>query len=445
MRGELRALSALAAPLAIAYMAETAMGFTDSVIVAQLGAIHLAAIGLAANVLFGFLFVCLGFVALVGVLVAEASAARDPARAGRAARQGLWVAFVVSLPATWIGWNLAPILRFLGQDEAVVVLTEQWMQAAVWCFLPYMWFTALRHFLASVGRAKVVTFIAIGAVGVNFAANYVLVFGEFGFPRLGIAGSGYASTIVCWSMFAATLAYACLAPGLKSYRLLAAPWFDAAMYRQMIRLGFPIAGLSAAETTLFLAVALVMGIIGPAALAANQVAYSFWNFVFVLPYAIGQAVTIRVAQGVGLASRIAVRRSGYVGIAAGGCLMIMSGLVMWSIPERIVAIYLDSTDPANAETAAIAGALVSIAAVFMIVDAVQLIATGALRGLKDATVPFAVCLIGYWLVGMGGGYVMAVEFAMGAEGVWWGLASGLAATALLLTWRFKVLAARWAP
>jgi MATE family multidrug resistance protein len=271
VKEEVRALTAIAVPLGITFMAEVAMGFTDTIVVAQLGATHLAAIGLGANVLFGFLFVCLGFVTLVTVLVPEADAAGDEARAGLAARQGLWVAVLVSVPATWIGWNLAPILRFLGQEESVVLLTEQWMRAAVWSFLPYMWFTALRHFLAGVGRAKVVTVVAIAAVGVNAGANYVLVFGELGFPRLGIAGSGYASTIVCWAMFAGTLAYGCLAGRVRRFSLLAGPWIDLAVCRQMIRLGVSFAGFSAAEMSLFIAVTLLMGVIGEAGRAAHPI------------------------------------------------------------------------------------------------------------------------------------------------------------------------------
>jgi MATE family multidrug resistance protein len=137
--------------------------------------------------------------------------------------------------------------------------------------------------------------------------------------------------------------------------------------------------------------------------------------------------------------------SGRVAIAAGALVMALGGVAMWSFPDAIVGLFLDPTVARDAAATELAAKLVSIAALFLVFDAVQLIAAGALRGLKDATVPFFVSLVGYWLVGMGGGYALAFPMGLGATGVWWGLAMGLAAAAVILTWRFRSIAARWAP
>jgi MATE family multidrug resistance protein len=232
---------------------------------------------------------------------------------------------------------------------------------------------------------------------------------------------------------------------VRRFSLLAGPWIDVAVCRHMIRLGVSFAGFSAAEMSLFIAVTLLMGVIGEAALAANQIVYSIWNVVFIAPVAISQAVTIRVAYGVGLGSQAAVRHSGHVAIAAGALVMALGGVAMWLFPDAIVGLFLDPDVASDVAATELAATLVAIAALFLVFDAVQLIAAGALRGLKDATVPFFVSLLGYWLVGMGGGYALAFPLGLGATGVWWGLAMGLAAAAVILTWRFNSIAARWAP
>ncbi len=437
---ELRALGAVAAPLAAAYFAEMAMGFTDTVVVGRLGSVELAAVGLSANLLFGFLLVCTGLVSIVGVLVAEANAVGDTARTGHAVRQGMWVALWVSLPATWIGWNLAPLLRELGQEEAVVLLAEQYMRAAVWCFLPYMWFTVLRNFVAPLARAGSVLAICVVGVGVNLLANYVLVFGKWGMPALGVAGSGYASSLVCWAMFAALLVYCVRERALAAHRILSDLMrIDFGVCRDIVRLGLPVAGIWAVDTGLFVTVALLMGSLGAATLAANQIAYSFWNVVFVVPMGLSLAATYRVAHGSGLGSALRARRSGLIAIWAGAACMSVIGLLIWLLRGQIAAIYLDVSDPANAEVIALAKALLSIAALFLVVDGAQIIAAAALRGLRDTTVPFLVGLIGYWAIGLGAGYVFAFEMQYGARGLWWGLALGLAAAAVLLVWRFHLL------
>lgn len=437
---EARALLIVAAPLSAAHLAEMAMGFTDMAVVGRLGSLELAAVGLSANILFGFLFVCTGLVSIVGVLVSEAEAAGQRERAGHAVRQGLWVALAVSLPATWVGWNMAPLLRLFGQEEAVVVLAEQYTRAAVWCFLPYMWFTTLRNFVAALARAGSVLVISVAAVALNLGANYVLVFGKLGFPALGVAGSGYASSIVTWGMFVALLGYCVRERGLSAYRVLAKLGrIDLRLCRTMLRLGLPVSGMWAVDTVLFSTVAILMGWLGAATLAANQIAYSFWNLVIVVPWGLTLAATYRVAHGVGRRDVGAARRAGFIAMGAGGAYMIPVGLAMWLLPEAIAAIYLDTGDPANAEVLAVARGLLSIAAVFLVVDGVQLIAAGALRGLKDTAVPFAIGLVGYWLIGLAGGYLLAFEAGYGAFGLWWGLAAGLGAAAVPLVWRFHRL------
>ncbi|MFQ5760557.1 MAG: MATE family efflux transporter, partial [Acidiferrobacterales bacterium] len=187
-RAELRTLLRISTPLAAAYLAEIAMAVTDMVIVGRLGSVELAAVGLAASVFFELLLVAVGVVSIVGVLAAEAFGAGNEAGVSHATRQGLWVALVLSIPGTLIGWYLAPMLALTGQDMRVVTFAEQYLHAATWSFLPYLCFMVLRNFVSALLRTSSVMVIAVAAIGVNLFFAYGLVFGRLGLPKLGVAG-----------------------------------------------------------------------------------------------------------------------------------------------------------------------------------------------------------------------------------------------------------------
>jgi len=443
VRAELKALATIAGPLAVALLAEMAMSFTDLAVVGRLGNLELAAVGLAGNIFFSLLFVCMGLVSIVGVHVAEAAAVHDPEHGARSVRQGFWVAFVVSVPATALAWYLGPILRALRQDEAVIVVAEEYLRAVAWCFLPYMWFTVLRNFVSPLARVGAVTVICIGGVALNFGANYVLVFGKFGFPALGVAGSGYATSLVCWAMALALLVYASRCRELRAYPILARLGrIDFRLWRQMLAFGLPVAGGAAVESALFSTVAVLMGVLGPITLAANQIAYNFWGLIYVVPYSLSLAASYRVAHGIARGEPRAARQAGLLAMVGGaGYAMVVAGFI-WIAPQSVVGLYLDADSAGNAEVVSLAVALLGLLAVFQLMDGAQVIAAGALRGLKDTALPLFAGILGYWVVGLGSGYWLAFRLGYGARGLWWGLAMGLAVAATLLTSRFLVLSRR---
>ncbi|MEX0697749.1 MAG: MATE family efflux transporter [Dongiaceae bacterium] len=435
---ELRMLLGITAPLAAAYLAEMAMNFTDMVIVGRLGSLEFAAVGLAANLFVSLLLISMGVVSIVGVLAAHAHGGGDDAAAGLGVVQGLWVATALALPIMALCWYMAPLLRLMGQDAAVVPFAEDYLRAVLWGVLPYLWFTVLRNFVAALARAGSVMVITVAAVFLNLLATYTLVFGKFGFPALGVAGAGYGTALVSWAMFAALALHVVRAPGFRAY----APFrrlgrLDPPLIRQILRLGAPVAGITAVEAGLFSSVTVLMGLFGATALAAHQVATAFASLVFMVPLGLSQAAAIRVAHGLGRGSVAAARQAGRLGIVLGAAFMAVMAAAMWTAPDAIVALFLDTADPANAEVLALAAVLLGIAAVFQIVDGVQVIAVGALRGLRDTTAPLLVGLLGYWGVGLTGGWLLAFPLGMGGPGLWLGVAFGLAVAAVLLSWRFQ--------
>lgn len=439
MHRELRALLAIALPLAAAYLAEVAMMLTDMVIVGRLGSVELAAVGLAGDLVFELLFICMGIASIVGVLVAQASGSGQPQFAGHAVRQGLWVATALSIAGTALCWNLASLLALTGQDPRVIALAEDYVHAVAWCFLPSMWFVVLRNFVTALSRARSVMVITIAAIALNLMLNYTLVFGKFGFPALGVAGAGWGTTIVCWVMFAALTRHIVRAADLKIYRIFGGlRAVDLSLCLEILRLGLPVAGITMVEGGMFAVVAILMGVLGANSLAANQIVFGWATTAIVVAIAVGEATMVRVAYGIGAGNPRAARRAGYLGIALGALFMAAMAALALSIPEYIAALFLDIDDPANADVLALAVTLFSIAALFQIFDGTQAIASRALRGLKDTFVPMWIGAVGYWVFGVTGGYVLAFPLGLDGPGLWWGLALGLSVAGVVLTWRFHV-------
>lgn len=443
IRGEVRSLLVIAAPLAAAYLAEIAMVITDMAIVGRLGSVQLAAVGLASDLMIEIVLFCVAIVSIVGVMVAQALGAGHAESGAHHLRQGLWVATAISVPGMLLCWNLPSLLALTGQDPQVLAFAERYLHAVVWCIPPTLWFVVLREFAAALSRPKAVMVITLAAVGLNAALVYGLVFGVAGLPELGVAGAGWASTLVCWVMFAALSWHLARGAHFRSYRLFG-DWdrLDPAVCRQILVLGLPLGGVALVEGGLFAATAILMGVISATALAANQIVITVIATTFVVSMSLGEAAAIRVAYGIGAGDPAEAQRAGLLAIALGVLFMAAAASVLLAVPETLTGLFLDLGDPANREVIDLTGVLFMIAALFQVFDGVQAIASRALRGLRDTFATMWIAGLGYWGLGIPGGYLLGFVAGYGAAGLWWGLALGLSATAVLLTWRFVRLSRR---
>jgi len=269
----------------------------------------------------------------------------------------------------------------------------------------------------------------------------VLIWGHLGMPALGMAGSGYASAANQWLMLAGLAFSIRIMPRFAALRvwrnMFAVSWTQ---MESIIRLGLPIGVLRGIETGLFATTGILMGLFGAAALGAHQLVINVAGVSFMVPLGLSQAATVRVAHALGAGRADAARRAGFTAIALGSGFMAAAALVLLAFPQAIIAVYVNVSDPANRETVEIARDLIVIAALFQVFDGIQVIAAGALRGYKDAMIPMLLATCGYWSVGFAGGWLFAFRLGYGPVGLWWGLALGLAAVALLLTWRLHLLA-----
>lgn len=437
---EIKACLFLAIPLAAAQLAQSATGFVDTVMMGVLGSQALAAGGLGTGIFVYLLMVSSGIVSAVSPLVAEAYGAEDARKVGRVTRQGLWLAAFFSVPLTVLVWNAAPLLRVVGQSEAAIALTESYLKAIAWGMFPGLMFAVLRSTVTALSHARIVMGIVLLGTAVNAVGNYILATGKFGFPALGLAGIGWASVLSLWSMLLILIGYIWVQPGLKSYTLFRSLHrFEPDIFWELVRVGLPIGGLISIEGGMFTLATFLMAQFGTATLAAHQVALQSAAIAFNVPLGVSFAATIRVGQLLGQKDFRGVRLAGLIGIALGALFMCCTALLFWTNPEGVVGLYLDVQNPANADVIQVAKTMLGIAAIFQIVDGIQVVAAGALRGLKDTRTPMLVAFLAYWCVGLTTGLTFAYGFGIGGSGIWWGMAAGLAMAAVVLTTRFSRL------
>jgi MATE family multidrug resistance protein len=437
---ESRATLALALPLILANLAQVAIWTTDVIMIGWLGPQPLAAVALAFNFQYALLMLGIGVMTAVGPLVAQARGARQSRGVRRSVRQGLWAGALLAAIYTVIFLNGEAIILALGQVPENAADAGLFMRCNVAGMAPILWTVALRMFVASFDRARVVTLVTCLGVLVNALGNYGLIFGNFGLPAWGLAGAGIVSAGTNWLIFLLLLGYVVFKRPFRRYTILIRLWRpDWPRFREVFKLGLPIGATMGMETVLFATAAFLMGLIGTSALAAHTIVLQCAAISFMVPLGVGQAATIRVGINAGAGNPSAAYRAGWVALELGCGFMAMMSLVFLLFPRSLIALYLEEGDPASLEVMALGAQFFMIAALFQVVDGAQAIAAGALRGLKDTQRPMVIAGVSYWLVGLSASLALGFGLGLQGLGIWIGLALGLAAAASLLVQRFHAL------
>lgn len=436
---ETKALLIIALPLIFAYLADVMMIVTTKMVVGQLGSMELAAAGLSSDIGYQFCIILMGFFSVVGVLVSEARGGLRREDILPELIRGLILAAILSALVTLLVLNLGSLLLAFGQDPDVVALAKPFYQGFAFAVLPIVWFGVLRSFAAAMMRTGFVLAITIVTVVLNFFLMQGLVHGDFGLPRLGIAGAGIAWAISMW--------FKCLCLGVYTVwlvRRMRLPLHSGKVggpraYGPLIRLGFPVAGIVALESGLFAATSLFSGIMGAVELASYQIVIGWIAIPFVISLGMSEGAMVRVAYFAGAGEPSAARQAGNIGMVVGIAIPAVLVPIPVFAPDFVTRVFLDASDPQYPEILALVSTVLIIGAVFQMFDGLQVLASHVLRGIKDATVPLVIAGIGYWIIGLGSGYVLGFTWGWGAPGLWWGLSIGLAFTATLLAWRFEWL------
>ncbi|WP_305986807.1 MATE family efflux transporter [Roseibium sp. MMSF_3544] len=427
----------LGMPLAGAQLAQIAINATDVVMISRLGATELAASVLAFNFYMLLWFFGMGILQAAIPLAARARSQRRPRDLRRAVRMGFWVSVYFSVPVWVVLFFTEHILLALDQDPELARLAGIYMRVLQWTMLPALLIMAVRGFLTVMERTQVVLWATIAGAVINAIVDYLLIFGEFGFPRLELVGAGIASVFSATSTFLFLLAYALWHPKLRRYNILGRIWrSDWPVFFQILRIGTPIGLTIVAEGSLFTASAIMIGWLGAVPLAAHGIALQIASITFMVPVGLSMAAMTRVSLAAGRGDRQGVGRAGWSALGVTMVFMGCFAVLFWTLPETLIGLYLDFNDPDSQEVLAYGVSFLLVAALFQLADGGQIIGVNNLRGLGDTAIPLLYALFGYWVVGLSLSYGLGFIAGWGGVGVWFGLAAGLAFVALLANTRF---------
>jgi MATE family multidrug resistance protein len=437
-RAETRTILGISLPLTAAYVAEMGMVITDMIIVGRLGSNELAAVGLAGDWFWVLLLIGMGVISIVGVIAAQCLGAGDDEGVIATNAQGMIAATITSIPVMACTWYLGPVLGWAQQDPEIVRLITDYSRILTWAVLPALWFVVLRHYITALARSAAIGWITAFALGLNVALNYTLVFGKFGLPALGVWGAGLGTTIVNWVMFFALVMHVKRSPHFAAHRPYIVPrHIDRPLLGDIFRLGIPISLTQFLNGAMFTVAAVIVGIISAATLAAQQIVYSVLYLSLSAAAALGDAVRVRVAYGIGRRSVDDSYQSANISFALAFITTLVAAMVLWIAPRALVGIFLDTADPENALVLEISVALSIYAGMFLLLDGVLMVIANAIRGLRDTRSPLWISMAGYWAVGLGSGVALCFPLGYGAEGLWWGLVAGVAFSNMLMYWRFR--------
>ena len=425
----------LALPLLGAHLAQTGMSVADTIMADRLSAVDLAAVAVGSSVFMPLLLLLFGTLMATTPLVAQANGAGNTRILARTIQQAGWTSLLVILPIAFILYNSRAIFDFMSVTPEVASLGANYLKAIAWGLPAIAVFQVLRCMCEGLNHARPILLISLAGLLLNIPLNYVLIYGEFGFPKLGAVGCGYATAMSFWFMAALLGLYVHLEKRYRNFAIFGV--FHGPNLKEIggvLWLGLPI-GLSIfVEASLFTVITLFIGEMGKFTVAGHQVALSFTGLLFMVPLSLGLALTVKVGHAVGAKRPTEARQIAFYGIGLAFFIAIISSLFMWLVADLVVQLYSP-----NQEVQLLAASLIQLAVWYQISDAIQINAAGALRGYKDTRIIMLITLFSYWMIGLAGGWWLAMTDnfwgAQGVYGFWYGLIAGLTVAASILMWR----------
>jgi multidrug resistance protein, MATE family len=442
VRTELRSLLLLATPIIIAQLAHTAMGFVDTVMAGRVGPRDLAAVALGNSIWVPVFLLMTGILLATTPKVAQRFGAGEQPSIGPLVRQALWLALAVGAGAAALLWNAEGILRLMDIEPNLIGPSMGYLRAVACGFPAVALFHVLRCFSDGLGHTRPTMVLGLIGLLLNIPLNYIFIYGKLGLPAMGGVGCGWATALVMVFMLLGMLWWVKWAPyyqpSLLFERFERPHW---PVIRGLLALGLPMGIAVFAESSIFAVIALLIGGLGATVVAGHQIALNFSSMVFMIPYSLGMAVTVRVGQALGRRNPRDARFAAGVGMASALAYACLSASLILLLREQIVQIY--SPDPA---VIALAATLIVYAALFQLSDAVQVTAAGALRGYQDTRVTMLLTLFAYWGIGLPVGYSLGLSDwfgePSGPHGLWQGLVVGLTCAAIMLAIRLRSSARR---
>jgi len=430
---ELRATVALAVPVAVVQLGFMAMGVVDTLMVGRVSARVLAAVALGNLYFFNVSIFASGSIMALDPIVSQAVGAGDRPAVARAVQRGLIISLGLGLVTSAL-LAISPFLLYaLHQQNEIVPDAAAYLRISIVGVVPYLAFGVFRQTLQAMHLVRPMVWTILVANIANAAFNWVFVYGHVGSPALGVAGSAIATAISRWIMLVLLLVVA-----WREIRPTVIPWLDSSISPkplwQMLRIGIPIGAQQALEAGAFGAVGLLMGVLGTVQMAAHQIAITLAAFTFMVPLGVGQAAAVRVGNAIGAGEEARAKAAIRAAYICGVGFMSIAGLAFLVAPRLLAHAFTP-----DERVVSLAAVLIPIAGVFQVFDGGQAVGAGVLRGAGDTTAPLIVMLAAYWIVGVPVSAYLGFKTALGPAGLWWGFVVSLAAVAIFLYLRIRIL------
>ncbi len=434
----------LAAPVMLGMLGHTFVSFVDNIMVGQLGTAELAAVSLGNSFMFIAMSLGIGFSTAITPLIAEADAAQNFLKGKSFFKHGLFLCSLLGLLLFLLVFFAKPIMYLMRQPTEVVELAIPYLDLVAFSLIPLIVFQGFKQFSDGLSMTRYPMYATILGNIINIVLNYVLIFGKFGFPELGIVGAAYgtlASRIIMvwylWFLLKNKEKSKAYVTNIKFFVL------DKLQLKKLLSLGAPSAMQMFFEVAIFTAAIWLSGLLGKNPQAANQIALNLSSMTFMVAMGLSVASMIRVGNQKGLKNYVELRRIAFSIFLLGVILATCFAILFFVFHEYLPKVYVDFDDAENlidnTEVVNIASKLLLAAAIFQISDSIQVLVLGALRGLQDVKIPTVITFISYWLIGFPISWFLGKEDAYGSFGIWLGLLSGLTTAAILLYIRFNYL------
>ncbi|WP_298777907.1 MATE family efflux transporter [uncultured Polaribacter sp.] len=434
----------LAAPVMLGMLGHTFVSFIDNIMVGQLGTAELAAVSLGNSFMFIAMSIGIGFSTAITPLIAEADSSDNLKQARSTYKNGLFLCSTLGILLFLMVFAAKPLMYLMKQPEEVVELAIPYLDLVAFSLIPLVIFQAIKQFSDGMSMTKYPMYATLIANIVNVILNYILIFGKFGFPEMGIVGAAYGTLIS--RIIMVIYLWLLLKNKERSKRIVTSIKFfdlDVLMIKKIINLGSLSSMQMFFEVAIFTAAIWLSGLLGKNPQAANQIALNLSSMTFMVAMGLSVASMIRVGNQKGLQSFKELRRIAFSIFLFGLILATIFAALFFIFHKILPNIYVDLNDTENytdnIEVVSIASNLLLAAAFFQISDSIQVMVLGALRGLQDVKIPTVLTFISYWVVGFPVSYFLGKEDMYGSFGIWLGLLAGLTTASVLLFIRFNSL------
>lgn len=421
----------------LSQLGQVLVGVADSMMVGRLGAEPLAAASLANSIFFVVLMFGIGVSMSITPLVAMADGKNKSDKIGRLFRHGFTINMATGALLFLLIIFFSPMLQYMNQPKDVVVLAIPYLAIITLSILPFMFFQTFKQFAEGLSQTKQAMYITLLCNGLNVFLNWVMIYGNLGFPALGLNGAGWA-TLISRILMAAIIGYYVFKS--KRYKLFDLGFkikrFSFPMVSKMIRIGVPTGFQFIFEVGAFSTAAIMMGWLGVTALAAHQIAINLASISYMMASGLSSAAMVRVGNQLGRNDIKSLRAAGFTVFGMVTMFMAISAVIFIVFREFLPSLYIDDDVVIH-----MSAGLLIIAGLFQLSDGIQVVGLGALRGMADVKVPTVVTLVAYWVIGLPLGYILAFVLDFQEKGIWYGLLIGLSVTGVMLLYRFHSLSA----